>query len=162
MPQGFNQPFASRRGTAKLNNRFARVVCCDSNRATPGTPRCSRRDTPQRRGAISISAVAASQLRTIPPSTGRGRGGRLLDFAARGFSVDRNPFPSCRGDCAGTPIPAVMRSRLLPLRFRVDARVARERPLGGDLRSASHQRWRRAQLSFACRFDRIGLVRQRC
>ena len=48
------------------------------------------------------------------------------------------------------------------LQFRVDARVARERPLGRDLRSASHQRWRRAQLSFACRFDRIGLVRRRC
>ena len=38
--------------------------------------------------------------------------------------------------------PGVTPRRDGGVQFRVDARVARERPLGGDLRSASHQRWR--------------------
>lgn len=53
---------------------------------------------------ISSFAVAASQLRTIPPSTGRGRGGRLLDFAARGLEFAFFP-PFAAATARGRPSP---------------------------------------------------------
>lgn len=140
-------------GAAKMDRQpFAGLV---SSFATAANP--ERREepgvTPRRDGGVQFRRLP--RRRSIP-STGRGRGGRRLDFAARGAleTIIHHSSPRrLRFGARPTPLHMFSCSRFFLRQFRVDARVARERPLGRDLQSAASQQRRRGRSrSLAFRF----------